>query len=409
MGTLQNLRTSPNYRWIILISTTLSQTAVSFCSQGMQPLGPYFKDSFKLSAFQVGVMVTMMELGMFFTLLVAGRIVDLYGERRVLTLGGIGCGILMILASFSGSFFAVCGLLFLAGGFSASSVPGGSKAVMSWFPLSSRGFAMGVRQTGIPLGGALAALILPLLAHDGGWSLALVGAGLVANLGSLVFFGTYRDYPAPIVPESFAQTPSPKPSRMRDIIKSRDLMLLSIAGAIVIIGQYTLVIYIAFYLNEELGVPLLVTGSFLAVIHFSGAAGRIVWGIVSDRLFGGRRRGVLLLVCSMAVIMSLLTAGLNSDLPYWLIYMLLGLFGFAVVGWTGMWVALISELAGRNQSGTALGFSMTIMQVGKVCGPPLIGLCHDLTHSYRPGWLILSAILALGTYIFYLVKENRVD
>jgi sugar phosphate permease len=153
----------------------------------------------------------------------------------------------------------------------------------------------------------------------------------------------------------------------------------------------------------------LVTGSFLAVIHFSGAGGRIVWGIVSDRLFGGRRRGVLLLVCSMAVVMSVLTAGLTSDLPYWLIYLLLGIFGFAVVGWTGMWVALISELAGRNQSGTALGFSMTFMQVGKVSGPPLIGLCHDLTHSYRPGWLILAVVLAIGTYIFYLVKENRVD
>ena len=42
---------------------------------------------------------------------------------------------------------------FAAGVGSAFPTPAGSKAVMGWFPLAQRGTAMGIRQTGIPLGG----------------------------------------------------------------------------------------------------------------------------------------------------------------------------------------------------------------------------------------------------------------
>ena len=37
------------------------------------------------------------------------------------------------------------------------------RAVMQWFPAGQRGLALGVRQTAIPLGGALVALALPVV------------------------------------------------------------------------------------------------------------------------------------------------------------------------------------------------------------------------------------------------------
>lgn len=39
--------------------------------------------------------------------------------------------------------------------------PGGSKSVASWFDASQRRLAMGIRQAGLPLGGMLAAAVLP--------------------------------------------------------------------------------------------------------------------------------------------------------------------------------------------------------------------------------------------------------
>ena len=46
----------------------------------------------------------------------------------------------------------------------AASTPAGGRAILAWFD-RDRGFAMGIRQTGVPVGGLLGALTLPLVAH----------------------------------------------------------------------------------------------------------------------------------------------------------------------------------------------------------------------------------------------------
>jgi sugar phosphate permease len=234
-------------------------------------------------------------------------------------------------------------------------------------------------------------------------------AGLIANFGVLIFFFSYREHEPSSQSSSHLQPAAGKPQGLSQIMRNRNVLLVSIAGAIMIIGQYTLTIYIVFYLNEELGVPLLEASTFLAVAHFSGAFGRIVWGIASDRLYGGSRRRVLVHSGMLSVGLTLVIAALVRGTPVTLLYFLIALYGFAVVGWTGMWVALLSELAGRNRSGTALGVGMTFVQVGKVGGPPLLGLLHDLTGTYRFSWLALSVIIAIATFIFYLAREMRVD
>jgi sugar phosphate permease len=69
-------------------------------------------------------------------------------------------------------------MLTLAGAAGASVNAASGRAVMSWFAPAQRGFALGIRQTAVPLGGAAAALFLPPAAAAGG-----VRAGLVVLAG----------------------------------------------------------------------------------------------------------------------------------------------------------------------------------------------------------------------------------
>src|SRR4029450_9369438 len=70
------------------------------------------------------------------------------------------------------------------------------RAVMSWFGREERGFALGIRQTALPIGGLLAAVLLPPIAAAGG-----LRAGLVAlaagRLAAAVGGGKPRAVPRP--------------------------------------------------------------------------------------------------------------------------------------------------------------------------------------------------------------------
>lgn len=79
------------------------------------------------------------------------------------------------------------GVLLAAGVWYGTAQPGGSKAVVKWFPSHHRGLAMGIRQTGIPIGGAVASAALPLVFYQYGWHGAVLVQAAAAIGGGLLF------------------------------------------------------------------------------------------------------------------------------------------------------------------------------------------------------------------------------
>ena len=67
-----------------------------------------------------------------------------------------------IVSGFNGLLF----VLLLIGMFYSVSQPGGSKVILKWFPKENRGLAMGIRQAGIPIGGALAGVLIRFLQYN---------------------------------------------------------------------------------------------------------------------------------------------------------------------------------------------------------------------------------------------------
>src|SRR5206468_5918607 len=92
-----------------------------------------------------------------------GLLADRVGERLVLGVGLVACAVALVAAGHAGSFGSLILLVGLAGAAGASVNAASGRAVMQWFPAAERGFALGVRQTAIPLGGLVAAVVLPML------------------------------------------------------------------------------------------------------------------------------------------------------------------------------------------------------------------------------------------------------
>ena len=146
----------------------------------------------------------------------------------------------------------------------------------------------------------------------------------------------------------------------------------------------------------------------LAVIQVGAMVGRIGWGMVSDRLFDGRRKIVLVLIGSLAVALSLTLGLIPPGISLYILMPLIFLAGLCMVGHQGVSYALIAELAGKARTGTALGVVLTVNSVGAIIGTPSFGYLVDSTGSYSIAWQALAAILLLGTLalFFFLVERE---
>lgn len=341
------------YFWVVLIIATGAQMSVSFVHQGIATLAPFFVTDLGLSRAQVGFLSGAINIGMSFTTLIIGVLVDRLGEKVVLIAGGILTGLTVLATSLANSFNVLAALLIVTGFWVATATPAGSKGIMSWFPASRRGFALGFRQTGLPLGGALSAMVLPGLAMIYGWRGAMLGAGVVAISGTLLVAIFYRQSSAP---EKSKNSGGPGGGQLKLLLHNRNLWLISFAAFTMMSAQYTVLGYLELFYHEGLGYSVRIASYMLALAQLAGMCGRIFWGLVSDRIFSGVRRYPFMIAILLTAAMFLAMTFVRPGLPMWFIVILSWMAGFTAIGWNGLYIAMVSELAGGNLAGTALVF-----------------------------------------------------
>jgi len=393
--------------WRMLGLAVTAQVAVSIIIQGVPTLAPFLQADLDLTRAQVGFFNSALMSGSLCAMFVAGWVVDLKGERVALIGGNIVVGVFCLSMLLTESFIAALVVMFAAGIGGAFPTPAGSKAVMGWFPLHQRGTAMGIRQTGIPIGGALAAALLPAIALAAGWRMAVAAGGIGCFVSAAVCAYAYRNPPDDNSDTPGVRQPAGRAS-MFDLL-TRDILLLGMSGAVLTLGQFTLITYLALYLKETQGVPIAVSASLLVLAQIAGAAGRILWGVGSDRLFSHRRKPALLLANGMAAIGALALGWLPPDTPLWLITPLVAVYAFNTLGWHGCWVSLLVESARSAQQGRTVGLGMSLMYPGIILLPPLFGWFVDRTHSWPWAWTLLSILLVLGMALLLPVREGRRD
>ena len=136
--------------------------------------------------------------------------------------------------------------------------------------------------------------------------------------------------------------------------------------------------------------------------------GRVGWGAASDRLFGGRRKIVLLIIGIMGSVLLVALSFMSRQSPLSLLLLVVFLSGLCLVGYQGVSYALIGELAGRARAGTALGLMITINAGAATLGTPLFGFIVDWSESYAMAWQALAGAVALGCLgLAVFLKEPR--
>ncbi len=410
-----------HYRWIILAITVIVQVSFSLPLQSIPPLAPLLRDDLSLSLAQIGLLGTAMYIGTALVLVPSGWIVDLIGARLTMFFGQIVVGFFFILFAFMWSWWSVLAMLFFAGLGLSFSGPTTAKAIVSWFSMRSRATAMGIKQAGVQVSGMMTALALPPLGLTLGWRPAIIIVGGMVIFIAIISLFIYRDNAnishkkinVQVGWRALQKIPSTRRIIMSGswesftkIMHNPNVVKLSIGATFMAAAQFALTTYLVIHLTSQNGLPIVTAGVFLAIAQLGGGVGRIIWGIVSDRVFKGQRRKVLAIVAFSSAVLVLILAFAGTGMPLFTLGILIFFLGFTTIGWPALHLAMIAELAGLENAGASVGLSLIFVYIGMMSGPPIFGAIIDTTASYTIGWMFVVIMAILGLFMVISVREK---
>jgi sugar phosphate permease len=367
-------------RWVVLAAGTAAQASQAAAVSGLAVLAPVLRDRYGLSLTQVGVLLGGTSVGSLLTFLAWGLLADRVGERTTSTIGLTGSAVGLAGAAFAPDFPALVVILALAVASGACVNTATARAVTSWFPRSERAFALGIRQTSVPLGGFAAALAIPPLADLWGSRGALLAIAGYTLFGAAACGVLLTEGPQHLHHEFEAGT-------LRHPLRDRRIWRLSLGSSFLLVAQVVLTGFVVLFLESERGFSHGQAGAVLAGMNVLAVAGRLVAGKLSDRL--GHRLALMRKIAVATAVATAVAAGVLGAAG-WLLVTALVVGGGLSMSWNGLAVTAAIESARAGRSGAALGLQQTMLGVTVVAAPLAFAPFVAAT-SWRAGFAAVAA------------------
>jgi MFS family permease len=286
--------------------------------------------------------------------------------------------------------------------------PAGSELLMRHAPARHRALIFSAKQSGAPLGAALAGFLLPLAAAHLGWRWALVLAAGYALLCAVAVepFRRRIDWrqgglrPALLKPLA---SPSMLAAPFRILGAAPALLRLSYVGFALAIVQGSVFAIFVTFLATGLGFDLTRAGAAFAVLQVAGAAARIGVGWLADR--HGSPIATLVALALGGALMMGVVAAMSAAWPWPLILLASAGTGVLAASWNGILLAEVARIAPEGRVGEATSSAVFFTFIGYVVGPAGFTAIL-LAAGYRPAFLAIG-VLPLSAALVLLVGRRR--
>lgn len=377
-------------RVVAAVAATLAvQSLTAMALAVPSVLAPVAAGDFDAAPTAVGRWVGFSYMVAMFAGLAGGTFVGRYGPARMLQVAALGVALgLAVGAGSHITLLLVCGALLGAAHGLVNPASSAILAVAS--PPRIRSMVFSVKQTGVPVGGAVAGTLVPAMLLWMSWQaavlvLALGATALVALLAPYrrVYDGARRRERLHI--RGFA-------APVAEVWANRPVLELALVSTVYSAVQISFITYLVSYLKIELGYSLVAAGLVFSASQIAGALGRVAWGAVADHVFEPRAvlaaLGLVMALCAVAL------ALFTPDWPQAAVLAVCVLYGATAVGWNGVFLAEVARLAPEGRVAIITGGTQFFTFAGVVIGPPLFGAIASLTESYGAGFAA-AAVLPL--------------
>lgn len=320
-----------------------------------------------------------------------GRLVQRHGwtagMRFAAVLAAASMGGVALLAN---SWIPLMALLVVGGVAKSAGHPAANLAIANESPRNRQGLLFGIKQAGVPAAAMLGGLSVPLVVIDHGWRAAFGISALLA-LAFLVFVPRRPKHSSDVGGAASRRLIEPETRRLALVV------LAAGAGAGVAVSN-SVAGFLTTY-SVQIGIDEGSAGMLLAVASFSGLAGRVAIGWVSDRIELGLGT-VALLLMSGGVGVALMT----TQAPHLVAIGSVVAFG---AGWA--WAGIFNlAVVRRNPSAPAIatGYTQAGVYAGAGIGPFLFGLVADRA-SFIVAWWVVASIAVLAAAIMLLGDRAR--
>ena len=382
----------PESPYEVLTLFTGAMVGASLFIMATGALMTFFKTALNLDQAQLGLILSTELIGSVAMTSVAGLLTDRFGDKAVVLWSGVLMGMSLLAAALVENFTWLLAWLFVYGIGYAAVTPAGCHAIIFFFKKSSRGLAMGVRQCGVPIAGVLGSLLLPAIAARFEYRGALVAAGALTLVACGIASSLYRE---PTELQGERVSIGTMLLEMLEIAREGRLILLTLTSMILAAGQFALIGYLALTFSHAAGYSVALSVGLFTISQAAAIAGRLGWGWISDRVFGGSRALPLAVVCLAVALLSLAMANVGPHIALWTAVLISTALGFTAEGWIGVSVIGFAEIGGEEHSGSALGVGLTWTLLAAMLTPAIFGAVVQ-TYGFGSAWRWLALIELLG-------------
>lgn len=384
----------PARPWIILAATLTIQALVAMALITLPVVAPVVAQATGIATTYVGMYVGLVYLAAMFASVLGGTAVRRFGAIRL----SQGCLILtatgLVLCAVPHPLSMALGALFIGAGYGPVT-PASSHLLIKTTPPERLSLVFSLKQTGVPIGGVLAGLLVPQFELLFGWQSAFL------MVAALCLICAYSVKPLRAALDDDRDS-AVRPSLIKSLVNPiklvwshKALRILAGVSFLFAITQLSLTTYLVTFLFEDLGWALVAAGVALAVTQAAGVGARIVWGWMADNWFGSGY--MLMIVAGLLAISAAAMPFFNPETPHVWLYLVLILLGATAIGWNGVFLAEVARQAPKGQASVATGGTLGFTFFGVLCGPPLFGVAAANLQSYGLSYalLILPAALIL--------------
>ncbi len=359
-----------------------------------------------LSSFFVGYLLLQ---------ILGGFLADRYGGKIVLGLGVILWSLFTLLTPLAASLGLSILILnrILMGMGEAVTFPSVYALLARWVPISERSRAMGVINSGIPLGTVFALITTPIIVAAYGWEWAFYAFAIIGFIWAVIWFRVAASEPGKqqrITAQELAHIQSDgEPSKTQaapqvlTLLKSPAILAIMVAHFCNNWSLFLLLSWLPTFINKGLGVEYASIGYFTMVPFIVSFLFFNIFGGIADRMINSGMAVIRVRKIMQCISLGGMAAGMM-------------VVGYAESIWVAIAIMTVSNALGSaavggfvvnhmdiapKYAGTLMGITNTIATVPGIIGVYTAGLILELTGSWALIFQLAGAICLFGM-LFYL-------